>query len=156
MWGWTIYDIAVFVGEKWWNIDNIMWLNLIVLLLSHILWVISHILYLVPITSSPLILRWVTNIILMHFFVLLFHICVSLAVDGIVSHVLKVHINDIIPLVLIPLVNIIPLVINKYYYSFGCCCRACGILVPWLGFKPVPSALKGQSLNHWTTGKVPC
>ena len=52
----------------------------------------------------------------MHFFVLLFHIYVSLTVDGIVFHVLKVHINDIILLVLIPLVNIISLVINKYYY----------------------------------------
>ena len=113
--------------------------------------------YLVPITSSPLVLTWVTNIILIHFFVLLFHIYMSLTVDGIVSHVLKVHINDIIPLVLIPLVNIIPLVIIKsYYFLFGCCCTACGILVPWLGFKPVPSVLKGQSLNHWTTGKVPC
>ena len=113
--------------------------------------------YLVPITSSPLILRWVTNIVLIHFCVFLFHIYVSLTVDGIVSHVLKVHINDIILLVLIPSVNIIPSAINKYcYFLFGCCCIACGFLVPWLGFKPVPSALKVQSLNHWTTGKVPC
>ena len=27
--------------------------------------------------------------------------------------------------------------------------KACGILAPWLGIKPVPPALEG-SLNHWT------
>ena len=30
------------------------------------------------------------------------------------------------------------------------CRRACGILVPWPGIEPVPSAVKAQSPNHWT------
>ena len=29
-------------------------------------------------------------------------------------------------------------------------CTACGILVPWQGIEPVPTALAAQSLNHWT------
>ena len=32
---------------------------------------------------------------------------------------------------------------------------ACGILVPWPGIKPVPPALKAQSLDHWTTREAP-
>ena len=30
-----------------------------------------------------------------------------------------------------------------------------GILVPWPGIKPVPSALEAQSLNQWITREVP-
>ena len=82
MWGWTIYDIVVFVGEKWQNIGSIMWLNLILLLL-HQLNPLSCPNYILPTNTQ------VSNIILMHFFVFLFYIYVSLTVDGIVSHVLK-------------------------------------------------------------------
>ena len=32
---------------------------------------------------------------------------------------------------------------------------ACGILVPWSGIEPRPSALGAQSLSHWTTRGVP-
>ena len=32
---------------------------------------------------------------------------------------------------------------------------ACGTLVPQPGTEPAPPALAVQSLNHWTTGKVP-
>ena len=32
---------------------------------------------------------------------------------------------------------------------------ACGILVPWPGIELRSSALKVQSLNHWTTREVP-
>ena len=32
---------------------------------------------------------------------------------------------------------------------------ACGILVSWAGIKPVPPALKVQSLSHWTAREVP-
>ena len=32
---------------------------------------------------------------------------------------------------------------------------ASGILVPQLGFKPVPPALEVKSLSHWTTREVP-
>ena len=32
---------------------------------------------------------------------------------------------------------------------------ACGILVPWPGSKPVPSAIEARSLNHWTAREIP-
>ena len=35
------------------------------------------------------------------------------------------------------------------------CCEACGILIPQLVVKPMPSAVEAQSLNHWTTREVP-
>ena len=38
------------------------------------------------------------------------------------------------------------------FWFFGW--KACGILAPWPGIKPVPSALEG-GLNHWTTREVP-
>ena len=31
----------------------------------------------------------------------------------------------------------------------------CGVLVPWPGIEPAPSALEVQSLNHWTTREDP-
>ena len=31
-----------------------------------------------------------------------------------------------------------------------------GILVSWPGIEPLPPAVATQSLNHWTTGEVPC
>ena len=34
--------------------------------------------------------------------------------------------------------------------------EACGILFPWPGREPVPSALEGRSLNHWIAKEVPC
>ena len=30
----------------------------------------------------------------------------------------------------------------------------CGVIVSWPGFEPMPSAVKAQSLNHWTTREV--
>ena len=42
-----------------------------------------------------------------------------------------------------------------FFFFFWSCLLACGILVPWLGIKPVPSALREWSLNHWTTREVP-
>ena len=48
-----------------------------------------------------------------------------------------------------------------FVFCFFCCffcfwpsCKACGILIPWPGIKPVPPASEVQSLNHWTTRKV--
>ena len=32
---------------------------------------------------------------------------------------------------------------------------ACGNLFPSLEITPTPTTLEGQSLNHWTAGKVP-
>ena len=32
---------------------------------------------------------------------------------------------------------------------------ACGILVPWPGIEPGPSAVKAESLNHWTIRQFP-
>ena len=41
-------------------------------------------------------------------------------------------------------------------FFFFCLHRgACGILVPWSGIEPSPSAIKAQSLNHWTPGEFP-
>ena len=40
-------------------------------------------------------------------------------------------------------------------YIFLAVPQACGILVPWLGIGPRPSALEAQSANHWTNREVP-
>ena len=50
--------------------------------------------------------------------------------------------------------------IHTYIYVCVCVffwlhCAACRILVPWLGIKPLPSAVEVQNLNHWTARKVP-
>ena len=42
-----------------------------------------------------------------------------------------------------------------YVVCFWPQCTACRILVPWLEIKPALPALELQSLNHWTTRKVP-
>ena len=34
-------------------------------------------------------------------------------------------------------------------------CAACGILVPWPGIEPSPSAVKAPSPNHWTAREFP-
>ena len=34
------------------------------------------------------------------------------------------------------------------------CPAACGILVPWPGIEPAPSAMAVRSLNHWTAREV--
>ena len=43
--------------------------------------------------------------------------------------------------------------------SVWCCdffgCEACGILVPWLGIEPAPSALEGEVLSTGPPGKSP-
>ena len=36
-------------------------------------------------------------------------------------------------------------------FFFWLCQVACGILVPWAGTQPSPSAVAVQSLSHWTT-----
>ena len=41
------------------------------------------------------------------------------------------------------------------YYFFFFWHAACGILVPQPGIEPVPAAMEGWSLNHWTTREVP-
>ena len=53
--------------------------------------------------------------------------------------------------------NFIYLFIYFYfiYLYFGPCLAAYGILVPWPGIEPMPSALRAQSLNHWTDREVP-
>ena len=33
--------------------------------------------------------------------------------------------------------------------------RACEILIPWPGIKPMPPAVEAQSVNHWTSREVP-
>ena len=38
---------------------------------------------------------------------------------------------------------------------FWLSCGVSRILFPWPGIKPVPPAVEAQSLNHWTTRKVP-
>ena len=39
--------------------------------------------------------------------------------------------------------------------EFFCCCCFCGILVPWPGIDPAPSAMKARSPNHRTTREFP-
>ena len=39
-----------------------------------------------------------------------------------------------------------------FFFKFFVACR---ILVPWPGMEPLTLALAAQSLNHWTTRKVP-
>ena len=38
---------------------------------------------------------------------------------------------------------------------FDCATQYYGILVPWRGFKTVPSAAEAQSPNHWTAREIP-
>ena len=38
-----------------------------------------------------------------------------------------------------------------FFFFFLLCCAACGILVPWLGMEPTPSAVEVQSPSRWTT-----
>ena len=49
--------------------------------------------------------------------------------------------------------------LRKYSYLIifwgGLYSEACGILVPPTGIEPAPLTLEAQSLNHWTTRKVP-
>ena len=40
-------------------------------------------------------------------------------------------------------------------FVFWPCCVACGILFPWPGIKPEPSAVKVWSSNHWTAREFP-
>ena len=42
-----------------------------------------------------------------------------------------------------------------FLFFFWPRCVACGILVPWPGIEPVPSAVKAPSLNHWTVREYP-
>ena len=42
-----------------------------------------------------------------------------------------------------------------YYYYFWPCHIAWGILVPWPGVEPTPSAVEAWSLNHWNSKEVP-
>ena len=42
-----------------------------------------------------------------------------------------------------------------WFLLFLPCCTACEILVSQQGFKPRPSALRVQSLNHWTARELP-
>ena len=42
-----------------------------------------------------------------------------------------------------------------FFFSFWPHCRACRILVPWPRIKPETLAVKGPSLNHWTTRECP-
>lgn len=39
-------------------------------------------------------------------------------------------------------------------FFFGLCCIACGILVPWPGVEPTPTAVGAQNLNQWTIREV--
>lgn len=54
-----------------------------------------------------------------------------------------------------------PLVSNIYieyclffFFTFWLCCVTYGLLVPWPGMEPKPSALEVQNLNRWTTGDI--
>ena len=42
-----------------------------------------------------------------------------------------------------------------FFFFFGPCCAICGILVLWLGIKPIPSVLEAWILNHWTNREAP-
>ena len=44
---------------------------------------------------------------------------------------------------------------NFFFFNFLATPVACGILVPWSGIEPSPSALEVESLNQWTTREVP-
>ena len=44
---------------------------------------------------------------------------------------------------------------KENFFFFWPCRMACGILVPQLGIKPMPSAVKVQSPNHWTGREFP-
>ena len=41
-----------------------------------------------------------------------------------------------------------------FFFNLWLCCTACGILVPWPGIEPAPSALEVWRVNHWTAREV--
>ena len=42
-----------------------------------------------------------------------------------------------------------------FIFIFWLRCAACGIIVPWPGIEPGPSAVRARSPNHWTTREFP-
>ena len=52
--------------------------------------------------------------------------------------------------------NLIACISNRleFFFFFWMCYAAFRILVPWPGIKPLPPALRAQSLNHWTAREV--
>ena len=51
--------------------------------------------------------------------------------------------------------NSVPSTRCTFFFTFWPCQMTCGILVPQPGIKPGLSASGAQSLNQWTTRKVP-
>ena len=45
--------------------------------------------------------------------------------------------------------------LDIFFFFFWPQWVACGILLPWPGIKPLPSAVKAQSSNHWTDSEFP-
>ena len=43
----------------------------------------------------------------------------------------------------------------QFYFNFWPCFSACEVLVPQLGIKSGPRAVKAPSPNHWTTREFP-
>ena len=48
-----------------------------------------------------------------------------------------------------------PLCVVCFCFCFCFGCAACGILVPWPGLEPRPTAVKTPSPNHWTARELP-
>ena len=48
-----------------------------------------------------------------------------------------------------------PVHLSKDNAFFWLHCMACGILTPWSGIKPGPSAVRMRSPIHWTTKEFP-
>ena len=44
---------------------------------------------------------------------------------------------------------------TNFFFFFWLCLEACGILVPWPGIEPAPSAVEVWSPNHWTAREFP-
>ena len=51
------------------------------------------------------------------------------------------------------LLNLLPYCFSFLFWFFGW--EACGVLVPWLGIEPTPSALEGEVLATGPPGKFP-
>lgn len=61
----------------------------------------------------------------------------------------------LILLALNPVVSFLFLSLLLVFVFFWPWHMACGILVPWPGIEPASPAVEAQTLNHWTTSKVP-
>ena len=75
--------------------------------------------------------------------------------NGFFNNISSYLFSLLILLALNPVVSFLFLSLLLFFVFFWPWHMACGILVPWPGIEPASPAVEAQTLNHWTTSKVP-